>query len=170
MLNQVPQALRAANRTMVLRHPNSMPCQVWRKVVTRTLGAGPDLVGGIPTLGGMAVLDPEDEAQVDYTMIGAGMVLFAGVYEGTKLSDARDAPEAMATALAMIEPDEAGAFEPKDSDLIMAMPGGGVVIPYEVTNVVNAVNIPPYVPKYELSAQGDLMFAAGLAAEQAARG
>lgn len=169
MLNRVPEAARIANRAMVTRHPNAMVCQVWRKSVTRTLGAGATLVGGLPTLGGLAVLDQEDEAEVEYTLIGTGKVLFAGVYEGTTLNDSRDAAEGMATALASIEPDVAGAFEPKDSDLIMAEPGGGIVIPYEVTRVINAVNIPPYVPKYELSAQGDLMSPPGLAALQAAR-
>lgn len=169
MLNRVAEVARTANRAMVTRHPNAMDCEVWRKAVTRTAGAVGAPVGGIPTLGGPAVLDPEDEAEVEYTMIGAGKVLFAGIYEGTTLSDSRDGAEAQATAMASIEPTVAGAFEPKDSDLIMAMPGGGVVIPYEVTRVINAVNIPPYVPKYELSAQGDMMFPPGLAANQAAR-
>jgi len=95
--------------------------------------------------------------------------LFASTYEPTTFNDRKDAPEAVAMAEALIEPETEGLFEPRDSDLIMAMPGGGVVIPYEVTRVVNTVNIPPYVPKYQLSAQGDMLFPPELAAEQAAR-
>ncbi len=75
----------------------------------------------------------------------------------------------------MIEPvadpvDGVPAFDIRDGDLIMVQPGDGVVIPYEVTNVLNLVNIPPFVTKYELSAQGDLMFLPEVAADQAQRG
>ena len=171
MLNQVPAAFRIAARAMVTRHPNAMECQVWRKTVTRTAGAESGQEGGLPTLGGLAVLKADDEAELDYVLLGNGHVLFAGVYEGTSLSDARDNAEAEPSAIAnaLIEPETAGAFEPKTSDLVMVMPGAGVVLTYEVTKVLNTINIPPYMPKYELSSQGDLMFVPGVAASQAAR-
>ena len=161
MLNQVPNGMRVAQRGVVLRHPNAMDCQVWRRRVTRTDGADGEL-GGLPTLGGIGVTDSEDEPESDYELLGSGKVLFTGGYEGSVLQDNKDSAEGI-TGIALIEPLEAGSFTPKDSDLVMAMPGGGVVIPYEVTNVLNTVNIPPYVAKYELSPQGDLLFVPGVA-------
>lgn len=169
MLNEVPTALRKAARQMVTRHPNAIDCTVYRKTVTRTAGTEAGTIGGLPTLGGMAVLDNEDEAEVNFVPLGDGKVLFAGVYEGTKMNDRRDAADQQASSEALFEPETLGAFELKDSDLVMVMPGAGVVIPYEVVEVKNTVNIPPYLPKYMLAPQGDLMFDADIAAEQAAR-
>lgn len=162
MLNAVPNAVRKASRVATLRHPNAFDGQLMRRVVKRTEGAEAGEAGGLPTLGGLAVMDPEDEPEVDYELMGDVRVLFTDQYQGTTMADRGDAPESMGTAMAMIEPLEEGQFAPKDGDLVMLMPGAGVVIPYEVTNVINAINIPPYVAKYELSAQGDLVFAAGL--------
>jgi hypothetical protein len=169
MLTQVPQALRVAARAMVTRHRNAFDAQVFRRTVTRTAGAESGQGGGRPTLGGLAVMDPEDEAEVDYVPLGNAKVLFTGQYEDTTLSSRRDFAEQMATSTALIEPDTQGAFEPKNGDLVMLFPGGGVVVPYEVTGITATVNIPPYVPRYELSAQGDLMFADVVAQSQAGR-
>lgn len=160
MLNQVSNGMRVAQRGVVMRHPNAMDCQVWRRRVNRTEGANGEL-GGLPTLGGIGVTDSEDEPESDYELLGSGKVLFTGRYEGSTMQDNKESAEAT-TGVALIEPLEIDAFTPKDSDLVMAMPGGGVVIPYEVTNVLNTVNIPPYVAKYELSPQGDLLFAPGV--------
>lgn len=164
MLTAVPQAIRTANRAMVLRHPNAFEAQVMRRNVARTAGAedGGE-AGGLPTLGGMAVMDPEDEAQVDYELLGDARVMFLDPYQGATMADNGDAPETMPTVLAMIEPVAEGQFTPKDGDLVMLMPGAGVVLTYEVTNVLATLNIPPYTQKYELSAQGDLMFAPSVA-------
>lgn len=166
MLNQVAVTMRRAHRAMVLRHPNALDCQVWRRAVTRTVGAEAGTLGGLPTLGGIAVMDSDDEVQAEYELLGTGKVLFTGMYAGSQLSDRRDAamPDADAS-LALIEPDDCAAgWEPKDGDLVMGMPGAGVVITWEVTSVMNTVNIPPYVPKYELSPQGDLLWIPGVSA------
>jgi hypothetical protein len=44
-----------------------------------------------------------------------------------------------------------------------------VVLPYEITAVQSVGHIPPYVPKYELTPQGDLMADPDIAAAMAAR-
>lgn len=158
MLNAVPNAIRVAARAQVLRHPNSFKAEVQRRRVVRTAGAEDGMAGGLPTLGGIGVMDSEDEAEIDYELLGPAHVLFTSQYEGTTLADRGDSAEPMEVVQAMIEPDVAGAFDVKDGDLVMLLPGAGVVITYEVTNVISAVNIAPYVPRYELSAQGDLAF------------
>lgn len=170
MLTQVPAALRIAARAMVNRHPNAMDCQVWRKMVTRTFGTEAGSLGGLPTLGGLAVLKSDDEAEVNFELLGEGKCLFASIYEPSTLSDRRDNAEAGPDAApAMIEPATAGAFAPGPGDLVMCMPGFGIVITYEVIQVLNTVNIPPYLPKYMLAAQSDLMFVPGVAASEAGR-
>lgn len=169
MLNQVPQGLRIGARGMVLRHPNAMDCRVYRRRVVRTAGAEAGDMGGAPTLGGLGVMDTEDEPQVDYDDLGAGKVLFGGQnYAGAEMSDRRDFAEA-AEAEAMVEPITEGGFSCKDGDLVMVMPGAGVVVTYEVTSVLNTVNIPPFLEKYRLSPQGDLMFLPEVAAAMADR-
>lgn len=171
MLNQVAETMRRANRAMVLRHPNALDCQVWRRKVTRTAGAEAGTIGGLPTLGGLTVMDSDDEPEADYELLGEGRVLFAGTYQPTALSDRRDVamPDDQQPGIALIEPVECGAFEPKDGDLVMGMPGAGIVVTWEVTGVLNTVNIPPYVPKYELMPQEDLLWIPGVSDNQAGR-
>jgi hypothetical protein len=170
MLTQVPNGLRQANRIMVLRHPNAVDALVFRRSVTRTAGAGAGNAGGLPTLGGLTVMDSEDEPEVSYIELGQAKVLFTGAYERQTINDRRDAPEAAPLGEALIEPTSApAAFDIRDGDMVHVLPGLGTVIPFEVTNVINTVNIPPYVPRYELSAQGDLLFVPPFAASQAAR-
>ena len=169
MLTRVPEAMRVANRAMVLRHPNAMDCQVLRKAVQRTAGASGPAIGGLPTLGGMAVLSNDDEAEVDYQPVGDGKLLFTGVFQAIKTQDRGDAPEATPVGEAMIEPLAEGAFQVKDGDLVLAMPGGGVVVPYECTKVLTYLNIPPYVQKVELAAQGDALFDSDIEAIQDAK-
>ncbi len=158
MLTQVPTAMRRANRAVVLRHRNTFAALVMRRSVTRTFGAEDGMLGGLPTLGGGSVLAADDEPQVDYKRLGPARVLFTTAYEPTTMNDRRDASDQQPTALALIEPEVEGAFDIKDGDLVMLMPGAGVVVPYEVTNVISQVNIPPYVIRYELSAQGEMAF------------
>lgn len=170
MLNNVATAVRRGSRIVVLRHPNAIDATVLRRRVARTAGAEGGTMGGLPTLGGMGVMDAEDEPEVDYDPLGPVKVLFTQAYEPTTMADRRDAPEAMPSAQALIEAVTEGLFDIKDGDLVMLNPGGGVTIPYEVTNVLNTVNIPPYAQRYELSAQGVLAFDGEIAGELSSRG
>ena len=169
MLNRVPEAMRVANRAMVTRHQNSIDGQLYRRELTRTFGTEAGNVGEIPTLGGLTVMERGDEAEFDYTLLGDCKVLFITEYEGTEFTNNLDSPESMAVGMALIEPVVAGAFQPILKDLVMLMPGGGVVIPYQVTNMLSQVNVPPYVPKFELSQQGDINFVEAVRASQAER-
>ena len=54
MLTNVPSAVNRMARNVVINHPNTWECQVFRKRVTRTDGAP---VGGLPTMGGLGVLE-----------------------------------------------------------------------------------------------------------------
>jgi hypothetical protein len=167
-LPKVPAAARKAARIMVTRHPLSKPAQVLRKTVVRTEGAESGPAGGLPSIGGIAMLESTDESQVEYVPLGMVRVLFTG-FEGAKLADLRDAAEPEASSVALVEPETEGEFEVKTDDLIMVMPGEGIVVGYSVDQVISGVNIAPFVPKVTLVPQGDLMFIPEVAASMAGR-
>lgn len=164
MLSNVPNAIRTATRQMVMKHPNAYDCEVFRKASPRTFGADGQTLGGMPTLGGMAVMNNDDEAEVDYVPLGPARMLFTGVMQPIKLADSRDFPESAPTGEAMVVPAEEDAFELRNGDLVVATPGSGVGIPYTVTNVLTMLHIPPYVQRVELSQQGEAAFDPDIAA------
>lgn len=155
MLNIVPTTLNRAARIVVLRHPNRQECLVMRKVVKRVAPAGEEM-GGLPTLGGMGVLDAEDEADVDYEHAGWGLALFTGIYDGSAVNDAGSNPIPASAREAIVEPEVEGEFQVEKGDLVMLTPGGEVVLPYEVVGVSSTVDIPPYTRKLILNARDDL--------------
>lgn len=171
MLNAVPLALRTAARNTVLRHPNAFDCVVMRRENLRTVGAEAGTMGGEQTLGGMGMMDADDEPQTDYAPVGDGKMLFNGIKPPSTMSNAGDVSESEmeVPVEALIEPLVDGGFTCKDSDLVMIFPGGGVVITFEVTKPLTSVHIPPYVAKFEVQAQGDLMHVPGIATMVAAR-
>lgn len=171
MLNSVPTAINASARMVVLRHPNTMDCVVYKKVVKRTESLGeadPDtstpsdlsVEAGMPTLGGMGVMRSEDEADYDYVELGPAKCLFIGGYTPTDLNERDDAPlqqnlqEARVECIA--EPGTPEHFETDTTDLVMITPGLGVVLSFEVATVTGMSNIPPYVRKLVLNPRDDL--------------
>lgn len=164
MLNAVPTAINAATRQVVLRHPNSMDCTVFKKVVKR-VELDPDSgetqeEGGMPTLGGMGVLRNEDESDFDYVERGPAKCLFAGVFAPNDLNERddavlqQDAQEAQVECLAA--PGTPEYFQADTTDLVMITPGLGVVLAYEVATISGMANIPPYVRKLVLNPRDDL--------------
>lgn len=162
MLNRVPQKVREASRLVVLRHPNSMPCAIFRKRLNRVDDpAGTE--GGEPTLGGMGVLDSVDEADYDWDYIGDGHILFGGVAEPAGQTDRDDALVQQPIASALIEPSDETlvanpAFIPDKHDVIYALPGEGVHLPFEIVDVEGTVHVPPYTRRYALNARDELAY------------
>lgn len=157
MLNSVPNAVQRAGRIVTLRHPNAMDCTVWRKVLLRTGPAGDEL-GGIPNIGGIGVLDGEDEANYDYEPVGDAKIVFAGIWtdEGANWNDADTGViYDQAPKIAMIEFIQETDDFVRKSDRISVEPGGGIVLPYEVLGEGSPMNIPPYVRRYMLAARSD---------------
>ena len=155
MLNAVPQQIARANRQMVIRHPNSMQCVVFRKRVLRTADAE---VGGNPVIGGIGVLDSEDEADFTFDELGEARVLFAGTYTAASgnIIDSEDGViYAEGTMECRIEPVVEGAFEVDKHDRITVMPGMGFLLDYEVVGVTSPTSIPPYVRKFVVEPRQD---------------
>jgi len=72
MSHSIPAAMNAALRNVLLHHPHAFNCEIYRKIILRT---GIDTVAGLPTLGGLGVLDSMDEEDFDYIFIGMGFAL-----------------------------------------------------------------------------------------------
>lgn len=160
MLNNVPTQMRRSGRLVTLRHPNAMDCTVWRKVINRSPDSG--TMGGLPNIGGLGVLDGEDEADYDYEEMGDAKIVFSGIWqgEGSNWNDADTGPiYATPPVEALIEcilnPDDPNFFVVEKPDRITVEPGGGIVIPYEVIGENSNVSIPPYIRKYILAARSD---------------
>lgn len=163
MLNNVPIQINQAARQVVLRHPNAMDCSVWRKTVNRVADAPPLAMGGLPTIGGLGVLDAEDEADYSYTELGDARIVFCGVFQGqagntidadTGLNYADIPIEALVECVA--EPAAGGYFQADKPDVVTVYPGAGIVLSYEVIGVTGAVNIPPYTRKLVLAPRQDM--------------
>lgn len=162
MLTNVPLGVAHSARRVVLHHPNTMKCYVWRKRVLRTEtgpGGMPSEMGGAATLGGMGVLKNEDEAEFDYALVGEAKVLFAGVQQPASLNDRDSAPEATiqeAQIACLAAPGSAEFFEADMQDLIAVDLGLGVVLAFTVEDITGNVLIPPYTRKYMLQPRDDL--------------
>lgn len=159
MLNRVPETVARNARKVTLRHPNSIDCVVWRKSVTRT---DTGTVGGLPTLGGLTVLDSEDESQYEYTELGEAKMLF-GQYDpslnntlnnDTTLNYA-PMPITNVQIECVLDAGDPDYFTPERHDLVVSMPGAGIVIPFEIEDVQGSIAIPPYTRRYTIAARSD---------------
>ena len=155
MLNEVPLAIRRALRAVTLNHPNRMGCTVYRKVVTR---AAPDTFGGLPTLGGLGVLDNEDETDFEYQELGDASLVFLQLYQSgfrsddNSLLDNPNTPQQEAS----IEPINENEFVPRKQDIVTVVIGDAI-LPYEITEIAGTVNIPPFTQKYILQLKDELV-------------
>lgn len=155
MMHSIPTEIDRAARQVVLRAPNSMECVVFRKKLLRT---AEDLVGGLPMIAGIGLLDSEDEAEYEYEELGEGRVLFAGNYAAAA-SNINDSDDGViygeGTMLLRVESKVEGAFEVKKHDMLQVMPGNGFVMPYEVVGRTSPTSIPPYVRQWIVEPRQD---------------
>lgn len=164
MLSNVALSVSQATRQVVLRHPNSFDCAVWRKKVTR-VEVNPDTgqpgtMGGSPTLGGMGVLRSEDEDQIEFERMGAARCHFCGIYQQTDQVERDNAvlPQPMheAQVECLAEPGTAGHFLVDTNDLVLILLGLGTVLAFEVATLTGVANIPPYIRKLVLNPRDEL--------------
>lgn len=103
MLNNVPEAINRMARNVVINHPNSYNCVAVRKRVTRT---APGSMGGLPTMGGMGVINSDDEESIEWDLLGNGYALKAQPFDGAPMMDRQDANNgAMDEVRFLIEPE-----------------------------------------------------------------
>lgn len=154
-ITQVPIKIMQAARTVTLKHPNSLDCVVYRKELKRTAD---DSMGGMPTLGGLGVLKNEDEPDFEYVLLGPGRMLITSRYDGG--GDLTDRGDAIVPSEPMQEAQivsvEVPGFEPAKGDLVGAMPGGGVLIGFEIMGKTGNVAIYPYTTKFVITPRDEL--------------
>lgn len=166
MLNNVPMGINALARNVVINHPNTYNCEVYRRKVLR----GDPMSGGAPTMGGMMVLSADDETEIEWELVGSGYALPAEQMIGGPMMDRRDAANGEGEEFRfLVEPEEMignpGGFEVKKQDVIYLLLGIGESAPklaYEIVDVEAAVNLPPYVPRYVTNRRADLDLMSGL--------
>lgn len=174
MLYNVSTGIQRMALNVIRRHPNAWSVQFFRKVVDRT---GPESFGGMPTLGGAAVLDSQDEPSYHYEFLANGYAMRAEQFmgQGMSMTEALDAPaggDAMASyALATELPPppalgEAPALpvELKTKDLVLFVLGDApdaARLAYEIATVQPTMEMPPYLPRYMLSRAADFDLAEG---------
>lgn len=160
MLNNVAIAINKANRQRTLREPNSIPCVLFAKKVTRV--SEDETYEGAPTIGGLGVMSDEDELAYEWVEVGEAMLKFSDGYVaplGNTSDDASRLDYAEGVLEASIEPKAEpgteGYVQPGKRMLVALLMGGGVIINYEIVDVTGTVNIPPYTRKYLLNPRQD---------------
>lgn len=160
MLNNIPTALGRMTRNVVLNHPNTWECQVFRKQVCRQSDHD---MGGLPTLGGLGVLDSEDETDIEFLFLGSGYALPAEAFNASPMFDRGDAVlTAQNEFRFIIEPEMPsgmiGHFDLRNHDVIYLVLHDRVKIAFEIVGVETVLNIAPFVTRYVCNRRGDLDF------------
>lgn len=158
MIKGAPLNIMKAARQVTLRHPNSIEARVWRRVLLRT---GSESMGGIPTLGGVGVIDSDDEDDTDYDPVGECMVQLLERYEPSGFNDRETTvdmqyPQTLALIECIKEPDDVDYFIAEKRDVVILDIGIGIQIGFEVVDMVSDVNISPYTRKYVLNKRDEL--------------
>lgn len=155
MITNVPVRITQAALAVARRHPNSIDCVIFRKVLTAPAG---EQMGGLPTLGGMGVMKSEDDPDFEYQRVGLGKILVTGQFSGGEMSDQGDniVPDQPMQEAQIVCADDLHPFDVKKGDLVGMMPGGGVLIGFEIVGQTGAVNIYPYVTKWVISPRDEL--------------
>lgn len=148
-------------RNVVINHPNTFGCEVYRKTVTRT---APNTIDGSPTLGGLAVLDTMDEEQFEYAFLGYGYALPADGFAAAPIVDRQDANIGSGDEFRfLIEPAAQSGqpewFDVRSHDVVYLRLGTGpspARLAFEVIGTETTSNIPPYTTRYITNRRDDL--------------
>jgi len=166
MLTNVSIGIKRMARNVVMNHPNSWNCQVFRKVVKRT---APETVAGAPTMGGLAVLDSMDEEDYEYVHLGNGYALRAEGFAPAPMTKRGDANIGSGEGmLFLVEPKEPSghpdSFDLRNHDVMLIWLGTApdcAKLAFEVVGIETTSDIPPYTTRYIMNRRDDLHIAAG---------
>ncbi len=158
MLHSVPTQINKAARSVTLRHPNGIPCHAFRQ---RLLRQADGSMGGMPTLGGLGVLDSSDEPDVEWELLGDAKLLIVENFQASTVVDRGDAldnaePQILALIEATIPVEDHAHFTAKTKDVLYMLLHADVKIAYEVVAIDGSINIAPYSRRYILQKRDDL--------------
>lgn len=163
MLHSVPMQINKAARSVTLRHPNGIPCHAFRQRVMRQADGS---MGGMPTLGGLGVLDSSDEPDVEWDWLGDAKLLIVENFQSSTVVDRGDAldnaePQIVALIEALRPVEDPAHFTAKTKDVLYMLLHAEVKIAYEVVAIDGDINIAPYSRKYILHKRDDLTYIDG---------
>ncbi|AJK46230.1 hypothetical protein [Burkholderia plantarii] len=161
MLTNVPDAVNRMTRNVIMNHPNTFNCQLFRKVITRKAD---ETVGGNPTLGGLGVLDTMDEEEFEYEFVGNGYALLAEPFTPAPVVSRHDASLSTEDEFRfLIQPEgESGSdewFDVRKHDVMYLLLGIGpqpARLAFEIIGTETTSNIPPYTTRYVANRRDDL--------------
>ena len=160
MLNSVPNAINRLTRNVVINHPNSLECQVFRKVITRE-SSTEERMGGLLNMGGLGVLDSEDEESIEFNHLGNGYALRADTFSASPMMDRRDANNGFGDEFRfLIEPESPsgveGYFDIRKGDVMYIVLSDEVRLAYEIVGIETVSDIPPFVTRYVANRRADI--------------
>ena len=167
MLHSVPMQINKAARSVTLRHPNGIPCHAFRQRVLRHADGG---MGGMPTLGGLGVLDSSDEPDVEWELLGDAKLLIVENFQPSTVVDRGDAldnaePQIVALIEALRPAEDPAHCMTKTKDVLYMLLHADVKIAYEVVAIDGDINIAPYSRKYVLNKRDALSYIDGFRKE-----
>jgi hypothetical protein len=159
--------INKAARSVTLRHPNAIPCHAFRQRVLRQADGS---IGGMPTLGGLGVLDSSDEPDVEWELLGEAKLLIVENFQSSTVVDRGDAldnaePQIVALIEALRPAEDPAYFTAKTKDVLYLLLHPDVKIAYEVAAIDGDINIAPYSRKYILQKRDDLTYIDGFKEE-----
>lgn len=158
MLNNVPGSINRIARNIVINHPNSWECQVYRKSVDR---ANEPNAMGISTLGGLGVMNADDEEDISWDHIGNGYALQAESFMPSPMMDRGDANNGANNEFRfLIEPEQPtgmpGNFTIRKRDVIFIVISDEVRLAFEIIDIETVMNISPFATRYIANRRDDL--------------
>ncbi|QFY42988.1 hypothetical protein F6R98_10480 [Candidatus Methylospira mobilis] len=154
MLSNVPTAINKMTRKVIKHHPNAYNCQIFRKAVNR-----PDpQMGGIPTLGGIGVLDTEDEEDISWEWIANGYSMTVESFQPSPMMSRQDANngDTEEYRFLIVPEDDAADLQLKKHDVVYLLLGEFIRLAYEIVGIETVINIPPYAMRYVMNRRDDL--------------
>ena len=166
MLETVANQINQMTRNVVIRHPNTMNCFVYGMKVTRKEEQGQEFAG-LPTMGGLGVMDEDDEVEYEYVYKGDGYALPVEQFTPAPMVDRNDANVGPEDEFRFIIIPSANAgeedfFTISTHDvvyLLLGLPENADTCPklaFEVVGRETTTNVPPYNIRYVCNRRDDL--------------
>lgn len=158
MLNNVPNSVNRMTRNIVINHPNTWECQVYRKAVDRS---NEPVAMGMPTLGGLGVMSADDEEDISWDYIGSGYALQAESFMPSPMMDRQDANNGINNEFRfLIEPEQPtgmpGNFTIRKRDVVFIVISDDVRLAFEIVDIETVMNISPYATRYVANRRDNL--------------
>lgn len=161
LANRLADGRTRLHRKNVLLHPFAFSGVVLRKKVERDSNG---MIGGLPTFGGLAVLDSEDEEKISYDYVGNVKVIEKDQFIGSAMVDLKDTLLGPVDTIAfLIEPDTDSheeSFDLKTHDVIYLIFGEDIKTAtkkaYEIIRIEGAYNIGPTIAIYQCNRRSDM--------------